>query len=313
MAEDQFLTQNQPLVYARMKRNIKHGRLAHAYLFEGDKGSGKKEMAQWLAKRLLCLEVADNEPCGHCINCQRVSLGEHPNVLEVKPDGQTIRVAQIRQLQAELTKSSFEKGIQIFIIEEADKMNPSAANSLLKFLEEPPGNPLAVLETNALGKILPTIQSRCQIIHFNPLSKEKLLTKLTEKGITETTAELLASLTNSYVKAVEISENEWFNETKGIVSTWFDYLRKKEGQAFIFVQKKVIAQAKEKQQQQLILSMLLAYFQQARDQALSQKTQLKELNKDLELILAAQQKLIANVPFQAVAEQLALRIIKQYP
>lgn len=313
MAENQFLAQNQPLIYSRMKNNFKHERLAHAYLFEGDNGSGKDEMAIWMAKRLLCLEVKENEPCEHCLNCQRITLNEHPNVRSIQPDGQTIKVAQIRRLQADFAKSAFEKGKQIFIIKEADKMNSSAANSLLKFLEEPQGNSLAILETNVLGKILPTIRSRCQIIHFNPLSKDHLIARLKEDQLSQNTAELLASLTNSYEKAVEISENEWFNETRDIVSIWFNYLQKRDWQGFIFIQKKMILQAKEKEQQQLILKILLFYFQQLRDQSLTSEGKLAAINQALELILNAQQKLLANVPFQGVVEQLTIRIIRRYP
>ncbi|MDN6599716.1 MAG: DNA polymerase III subunit delta', partial [Tetragenococcus koreensis] len=213
MGEGNFLAQSQPLVYSQMKKNVEHERLAHAYIFEGDNGCGKHEMALWLAKRLLCLNVTEGKPCEQCVNCNRINEGEHPNVQLLEPDGQTIKVYQIRQLQAELAKSSFEKGMQIFVIQQADKMNPSAANSLLKLLEEPPGNSVAILETNVLGKILPTIQSRCQIVHFTPLAKEHLIKRLEENHLSTNVAKLIANLTNSYDKAVEISEDEWFNET----------------------------------------------------------------------------------------------------
>ncbi|AYW48153.1 DNA polymerase III subunit delta' [Tetragenococcus osmophilus] len=309
MGEENFLAQSQPLVYEQMKRNVEHEHLAHAYIFEGDNGGGKHEMALWLAKRLLCLNVIENNPCEQCLNCTRINEGEHPNVQLIAPEGQWIKVHQIRQLQAELSKSSFEKGMQIFIVEQADKMNPSAANSLLKLLEEPVGNSVAILETNVLGKVLPTIQSRCQIIHFPPLAKEQLIKRLEEKQLPANEAKLIANLTGSYDKAVEISEDEWFNETREIVTTWFDYLQKEDPQAFIFVQKKIVAQAKEKEQQQMILSILLVYFQSERDRDLASKEKTKQINHILELILQAQQKLTANVAFQGVAEQLVLRII----
>lgn len=309
MGKENFLAQSQPLVYSQIKRNVEHERLAHAYIFEGDNGCGKHEMALWLAKRLLCLNVDKGNPCEHCVNCRRINEGEHPNVQLIEPEGQTIKVDQIRQLQAELSKSSFEKGTQIFILQQADKMNPSAANSLLKLLEEPPGNSVAVLETNILGKILPTIQSRCQILHFTPLAQEYLIRQLEEKNIPKNLAQLVAKLTNSYDKAVEISENEWFNETREIVAKWFNYLKNKDPQAFIYVQKKIVAQAKEKEQQQMIFAILLAYFQNERSCSLDNRQKTQHMNDILELILQAQKKLAANVAFQGIAEQLALRII----
>lgn len=197
-------------------------------------------------KTPFCTDVQEEAPCGKCSNCVRIAQGEHPDVIQIEPDGQMIKVDQIRQLQEEFSKSGFESRLKIFILSQADKMNNSAANSLLKFLEEPVGNFLAILETESLGRILPTIQSRCQIIHFSPLSKEKLQEKLQEEGLSKETSRLLSHLTNSYHKAVEISQDEWFNETKDAVKRWVNYLLKKDPQAFIFVQKKLLGLAKEK-------------------------------------------------------------------
>lgn len=307
--EELFLQEYQPLVFAQLKKSIKHGRIAHAYLFEGDKGTGKHELSLWLAKRLFCTDVQEEAPCGKCSNCVRIAQGEHPDVIQIEPDGQMIKVDQIRQLQEEFSKSGFESRLKIFILSQADKMNNSAANSLLKFLEEPVGNFLAILETESLGRILPTIQSRCQIIHFSPLSKEKLQEKLQEEGLSKETSRLLSHLTNSYHKAVEISQDEWFNETKDAVKRWMNYLLKKDPQAFIFVQKKLLGLAKEKNQQSEIFLLLLFYFQEERDRLLAQGLWGKEINRAIEAALQAQKKLQANVSFQGVAEQFSVKII----
>lgn len=307
--EELFLQEYQPLVFAQLKKSIKHGRIAHAYLFEGDKGTGKHELSLWLAKRLFCTDVQEEAPCGKCSNCVRIAQGEHPDVIQIEPDGQMIKVDQIRQLQEEFSKSGFESRLKIFILSQADKMNNSAANSLLKFLEEPAGNFLAILETESLGRILPTIQSRCQIIHFSPLSKEKLQEKLQEEGLSKETSRLLSHLTNSYHKAVEISQDEWFNETKDAVKRWVNYLLKKDPQAFIFVQKKLLGLAKEKNQQSEIFLLLLFYFQEERDRLLAQGLWGKEINRAIEAALQAQKKLQANVSFQGVAEQFSVKII----
>jgi len=308
--EARFLQENQPQVYAQLKKSIKHGRIAHAYLFEGDKGTGKHEASIWLAKRLFCTNAqGDEDPCNTCSNCQRITQGEHPDVLLIEPDGQTIKVDQIRQLQEEFTKSGFEGRRKIFVLSQAEKMNTSAANSLLKFLEEPVGNFLAILETESVGRILPTIQSRCQMIHFSPLSKEILQKKLQDEGLSKETSRLLSYLTNSYHKAVEISQNEWFNETKDAVVRWVDYLLKKDPQAFIFVQKRLLSQAKEKSQQIEVFSLLLFYLQEERDRLLMQGSLGKEINRAIESALQAQKKLQANVAFQGVAEQFCVKII----
>ncbi|MDT2743997.1 DNA polymerase III subunit delta' [Enterococcus asini] len=309
---DTFLAQNQPLVYSQIKKSVEHGRLAHAYLFEGDQGVGKHELSLWLAKRLFCTQVVDNEPCNECNNCLRIAAGEHPNLWQIKPDGQSIKVDQIRQLQQEFVRSGFESRLQFFTISHADKMNASAANSLLKFLEEPAGSFVAILETDSPGKILPTIQSRCQILHFAPLNTQALVAKLVQTGIGTESATLLAALTNSYQKAVEISQEEWFNEAKAAVSQWYLYLANNDLMAFVYVQKKLTALAKEKERQQLLLQMLMQHFRQARSKLLNGDVlALKENTRRIELLLEAEQKLGANVSFQNVCEQLVLRMIHQ--
>ena len=309
MSEQDFLSNHQPLVFSQMKKNVEHGRIAHAYLFEGEQGTGKHQLSLWLAKRLFCQQVRENNPCGKCANCRRIAEGEHPNIRVIRPDGQSIKVDQIRQLQQEFTKKGFEKGRQIFVLQEAEKLNTSAANSLLKFLEEPDGDVLFILETQNLGKIIPTIQSRCQIIHFYPLSSEKIKQQLEENGFSKENAKLLVSLTNSYQKAVEISQDEWFNCAKDVVLKWFNYLNKKDSQAFVYVQKNLLAIGKEKEQQQRILLFLLTLFQERRDEQLQAQLSVLSSNQAMELILQAQKKLAANVSFQNVVEQLSLRIL----
>lgn len=309
MSEQDFLSNHQPLVFSQMKKNVEHGRIAHAYLFEGEQGTGKHQLSLWLAKRLFCQQVRENNPCEKCANCRRIAEGEHPNIRVIRPDGQSIKVDQIRQLQQEFTKKGFEKGRQIFVLQEAEKLNTSAANSLLKFLEEPDGDVLFILETQNLGKIIPTIQSRCQIIHFYPLSSEKIKQQLEENGFSKENAKLLVSLTNSYQKAVEISQDEWFNCAKDVVLKWFNYLNKKDSQAFVYVQKNLLAIGKEKEQQQRILLFLLTLFQERRDEQLQAQLSVLSSNQAMELILQAQKKLATNVSFQNVVEQLSLRIL----
>lgn len=300
----------QPLVSALLLKSVKHGRLAHAYLFEGDRGTGKDQAALWLAKEIFCQQKINDQPCNVCNNCTRIDEGIHPDVLVVEPDGQTIKVDQIRELQTEFSKSGFEGQHKVFILKDAEKMNLSAANSLLKFLEEPAGGFLAILETTALARILPTIQSRCQILHFQSLSKKILQEKLQAQGIGKQSAALLTDLTNSYDKAVEISQDEWFNEAKESMTQWFNYLKNRDLQSFIYVQKKLLTIFKEKNQQQQGLSILLLFYQgylkEAVKQGLPQK--IADINQQIQLILTAEQKLGANVSFQNVCEQLALKI-----
>ncbi|GAA2912968.1 DNA polymerase III subunit delta' [Enterococcus pseudoavium] len=310
MEEAQKLQTIQPIVFRQLQNSFEHGRLAHAYLFEGDQGTGKAELALWFTKHLFCLDLQAGMPCEKCNNCLRITSREHPDVVEIEPDGQSIKVDQIRALQSELAKTGFESAKKVVIIHQAEKMNVSSANSLLKFLEEPPANFMIILETQSLGKILPTIRSRCQIIHFQALSTERLQSRLATEQVPAKTAKLLANLTNSYTKAVEISKDEWFNEARDVVIQWFNYLEKNDPQAFIYVQKKLVKTFKDKAQQQFAFEMLGYFVKEKRNQVMKQnQAGLAKYNNLLEEVLTANQKLEANVSFQNIAEQITLRSV----
>lgn len=310
MEAAQKLQAIQPIVFRQLQNSFEHGRLAHAYLFEGDQGTGKAELALWFTKHLFCLDLQAGMPCERCNNCLRIASREHPDVVEIEPDGQSIKVDQIRALQSELAKTGFESAKKVVIIHQAEKMNVSSANSLLKFLEEPPANFMIILETQSLGKILPTIRSRCQIIHFQALSTERLQSRLAAEQVPAKTAKLLANLTNSYTKAVEISKDEWFNEARDVVIQWFNYLEKNDPQAFIYVQKKLVKTFKDKAQQQFAFEMLGYFVKEKRNQVMRQnQAGLAKYNNLLEEVLAANQKLEANVSFQNIAEQITLRSV----
>lgn len=310
MEEAQRLQSIQPIVFRQLQNSFEHGRLAHAYLFEGDQGTGKAELALWFAKHMFCLNLQNEMPCEKCNNCLRITSKDHPDVVEIEPDGQSIKIDQIRALQSELAKSGFESAKKVVIIHQAEKMNSNSANSLLKFLEEPPANFMIILETQSLGKILPTIRSRCQTIHFQALSTERLQSRLESEQIPAKTAKLLANLTNSYGKAVEISKDEWFNESRDVVIQWFNYLEKNDPQAFIYVQKKLVKTFKDKTQQQFAFEMLAYFVKEKRNQVMKQnQTALKTYNYLLEEVLSASRKLEANVSFQNIAEQITLRIV----
>lgn len=310
MEEAKRLETIQPIVFRQLQNSFEHGRMAHAYLFEGDQGTGKAELALWFVKHLFCLDLQAGMPCEKCNNCLRINSKDHPDVVEIEPDGQSIKVDQIRALQSELAKSGFESAKKVVIIHQAEKMNLNSANSLLKFLEEPPANFMIILETQSLGKILTTIRSRCQIIHFQALSKERLQARLEADQLPTKTAQLLANLTNSYGKAVEISKDEWFNEARDSVIQWFNYLEKNDPQAFIYVQKKLVKTFKDKTQQQFCFELLAYFVKEKRDQDLkNQQTSLVKANNLLAEVLAASQKLEASVSFQNIAEQITLHTV----
>lgn len=195
---------------ALLQRAIQNEKVVNSYLFWGNEGIGKKHVALQFAKALNCLETnADTgDACDHCTSCKKIDHGLHPDVLLIEPEGQNIKVEQIRQLQKELAYRPYEGKHRVCILTAADRMAPHIPNTLLKTLEEPPLHTVIILLANNSRVILPTILSRCQPIRFNPLPIPLVSKWLTEgSGFDEAEAHLLASLSEgSPGKALEIQE-----------------------------------------------------------------------------------------------------------
>jgi DNA polymerase-3 subunit delta' len=175
---------------------LRSGRIPHAYLFLGPDGVGRKKTALELAKALNCRSLSgttDKEQCDHCISCQKVDHGIHPDVqlidfayqarLENKePEKQkTMKIDTIRALQHEVNLKPTESTWKIFIVEPAEKITLDAANCLLKTLEEPPKWTVIILLAKHKENLPATIVSRTQIIPFRPLSEKDIAGHLMAK------------------------------------------------------------------------------------------------------------------------------------
>jgi len=222
------LEELQPTVLNMLKNSLVKNRVAHAYLLEGIRGTGKREIALLLTKSLFCDSLIDQyKPCEECNNCRRINHGNHPDVHMIEPDGLSIKVEQIRSLQVEFAKKGLESSKKVYLLVHADKMSVSASNSLLKFLEEPNPGTVAFLLTEQPQKILPTILSRCQILTFHPLSPRVMIKQLVENGVEPHKAPLLAQLTNSLDEALKLNVDEWFAQAQKIVVKLYEVLKKK--------------------------------------------------------------------------------------
>lgn len=152
-------------------RSLRSGKTGHAYIFEGPSGCGRRKSALALVQALFCGAGGD-DACGVCPSCRKVASGNHPDihVVEPLPDKRDISISQLRDVQRDLAMRPYEAPRSACIIEPADRMNTNSANSFLKTLEEPPGNAIIILITENADMLLPTIRSRCQLVHFAPLS-----------------------------------------------------------------------------------------------------------------------------------------------
>lgn len=200
------LLEEQPIALRIIKNSYNKDRLAHSYLFEGNKGTSKFKVALYFAKLLLCNEF--DAPCGVCDNCQRIDRLVHPNIYIISPENGMIKKGQIKELQSELSKKSLENGPKFYIIKNIECLNSSSANSLLKILEEPVPNQYALLLSENKNKILPTIISRCQIINFNSLSKKDMINKLVSKDFSRKIATVFSMFSNDIIYVEELINNE---------------------------------------------------------------------------------------------------------
>jgi DNA polymerase-3 subunit delta' len=176
-------------------RSVANNRVAHAYLFRGPDGVGKKRTALTFAAFVNCQAAAGNDVCGGCRSCRKFHSSNHPDLHVIRPDGAMIKIDQIRQLRQILSFPPLEAAFRVVIIEDVHTMRREAANSLLKTLEEPPPDNLLILTADQASEVLPTIVSRCQIIPFSPLPYEQLARALmSEDGLAQETAFTLAAI-----------------------------------------------------------------------------------------------------------------------
>jgi DNA polymerase-3 subunit delta' len=158
-----------------LRQALIHGRLAHAYLLAGPDGVGKRLTALTLAKAMNCLAPPESgEACEGCASCRKINSGNHADVVRIEPDGDFIKIDQVRELQRQLRFRPLEGGRRVCLLDSADRMNEAAANALLKTLEEPPAETHLILVTPRPHRLLATILSRCQWVKFRSLSRSHL-------------------------------------------------------------------------------------------------------------------------------------------
>lgn len=197
-----------------LQTQLNQHQLSHAYLFSGPAGTGKQKLALALAKALFCVQQQD-DACGSCRQCIKVEHGNHPYLYQVKPDGQSIKIGQIRDLQSDFSYKTDER--KMAVIYQADRMTVQAANSLLKFLEEPLSACVIVLIAENGQAVLPTIRSRVQMIYLQPLPAKIMEQSLIKQGCKEELARAAVRMTSGTEAAADLAGQEWFAEVRNLV------------------------------------------------------------------------------------------------
>lgn len=223
---------NQQHIYDVLKQNKINDRLSHAYLFYGDEGVGKKEMAYALA----CLFYCEHDGCLTCETCKAILEGQHLNVsyIGILESKKLISKEQITDLQEEFSKTSLLDGPRIYIVDGIDTASASAQNSLLKFIEEPINNTptIGIFIAKDLANVVSTIVSRCSLIHFPSIDVKKLIALLVSDGVDGLDASLASLITNNATLAKELLETKSFLDTKEMFLNFLELKNQKQAVLF---------------------------------------------------------------------------------
>ncbi len=189
-----------------LEENIRNNTVSHSYLFIGQDGIGKKLFAKEFAKMELCLD--DNNACDKCSSCIKFNSDNNPDFVIIKPDGNSIKISQIRDMQDNVYKKPIVSNKKLFIIDDSDKMTEEAQNSLLKTLEEPPEYITIILITSNENKLLNTIRSRCLKINFNNITTKEIIDYISREQIMSEPSDSLLSMCNGSIgKLIKINQN----------------------------------------------------------------------------------------------------------
>ena len=220
-----------------LQSQMRSGRIVHAYLFAGEAGMGKSTLAGICARALVC--EGENAPCDECGPCRRALTGNHPDIETITPGWGTgkkgdkrpksISVDDVRALTDFLARRPYEARRNIALIPQAQLMTPQAQNALLKTLETPPGQSVIFLMCDNVRAMLPTIISRCRVVHFQPLDGEAVRAYLLDRGVQPDRAHLLAGLSGGSIgRALDMDNNDEYGAVRAAALDAIDGLRGKE-------------------------------------------------------------------------------------
>lgn len=249
------LKQQQPILYQILLKSFTNQKIPHAFLLVGKNAS---LAAHYIAESIICDE--DILACDTCNDCRRIKEHKYGDLIYFDGKKETIKKSQIEYIQEQFSKSSMEGKAKIYILENIENSTVESMNSLLKVLEEPISGVYSIFTCQNLSRVLPTIQSRCQVIQLLQGSKLLLKSKLKEQNISQDEVNVLAELFDSYDDCEKYIESDEFDKLRLEVYHFIDDLYFHRENLVVNVQTHLLKEFKEKDKLELFLNMLVLGF-----------------------------------------------------
>lgn len=306
---DDYIVEQEKVVKI-LKNSIQKNKVSHAYLFETNGYKNQKKLALAFAKMLLCpYNYSNNKICVNCTQCKNIDKNIFPEIKIIDTDGLWIKKEQLDVLQKEFSEKSILSNKKIYIINHADRLNKSSANSILKFLEEPEENIIAILTTDNMYQMLDTIISRCQIISFsrkNELYEELPLNKI-----------------KNYIAIPEQLTEEMLENIIGQAIEFTNYYEKNGIDTILKTQKLWHNNFKEKDIILLAINIMILYYQDILNlkldrsvkifknynlEELVNKNTVRKLTKKISVLIKTKDKINFNVNSQLLIDKLIIEL-----
>lgn len=258
-----YLKEKQHIVFQVLKNSFKNDKTSHAYIINGSKGSPVLETAIFMAQSLVCSNKDENHlACETCINCQKIKNQTYADFKMFT--GEQLKTDVTLSIQEEFNKSAIEnENVKIYIIDQIEKAPISSLNKLLKFIEEPTSNIVAIFTSNSVSSILPTIVSRCQVISLKEFMIKDLVEFLMNNDVKNEDAWLISKISNNAEKNLQITQSENFSILKEVLESTLENMSKGSDYFIVDFQVNALKKLNETNEVELFLDMLEACLMEA--------------------------------------------------
>ncbi|MFA6738974.1 MAG: hypothetical protein WCS53_01235 [Bacilli bacterium] len=260
MSVQTMLREAQPIAHQTLQQAFRHRQVSHAYLLSGPPGAPLQETAVFLAQSVLC-EHPDPLACETCMNCIRVADGSYADFIRLDGSQGSIKKEDVEQVLHEFSRTALEvHGYKVYILHLVEQATPSAVNSLLKFLEEPTEQTVAILTTENMTKVLPTIISRCQTIRLKNHDRHYLIEAAVARGYDRSDATLLTQQYGDMERMVEALDNAQFHRLKDAAVETVMMLSEQPERLPFWIQREVAGIVASRQECALYLDLLAIFW-----------------------------------------------------